>query len=103
MVIMAVQYKQKCCKCKKNYVLASYRNRYVTCDECDSKEMTTPITDPEMIKFFDIPEDFYKKNSFLKDIKRNYLKYGKLSERQMEAFKETVEKMTEKAKEADKK
>ena len=95
---MAVKYKQKCSKCRKNYVTSSYRNRYVTCDECDSKEMGGEIKDPEMKKFFDIPDDFYKRNSFLKDIKRNYLKFGSLSERQIEAFKETVEKMTEAAK-----
>lgn len=46
-----------------------------------------------MKKMFDIPEDFYKKNSFLRSIKINYLRYGKLTEKQIEAFKKAVDKM----------
>ena len=34
---------------------------------------------------------------FLRDIKINYLRFGKLSERQIEAFKKVVKKMKEKA------
>jgi len=59
--------------------------------------MAGEIKDPEMKKFFDIPEEFYAVNSFLRDIKVNYLKYGKLSDRQISAFKDTVEKMKAKA------
>ncbi len=92
---MPVQYKQKCFRCKKNYVTASYRNKYVMCHECQKGELQGEIKDPEMKKFFDIPEEFYEKNSFLRDIKANYLRYENLSERQIEAFKETVEKMKE--------
>jgi hypothetical protein len=93
---MAVQYKQQCNKCKKNYVIANYRERYVVCYECQKYDMQGEITDPEMKKFFDIPDEFYMKNLFLRNIKINYLRYGKLSEKQIEAFKNTVEKMSKK-------
>jgi len=54
------------------------------------KYLEGEIKDPKMKKFFDIPEEFYKQNSFLADIKLNYLKFGKLTEKQIEAFKRTV-------------
>ena len=59
--------------------------------------MEGEIEDPKMKKMFDIPEEFYKKNSFLRDIKVNYLRYENLSDRQIEAFKKTVERMKEEA------
>ena len=46
-----------------------------------------------MKKFFDIPEELYKKSSFLRSIKSNYLRFGQLSEKQIVAFKSTVEKL----------
>ena len=48
-----------------------------------------------MKKMFDVPEEFYRHSAFLRDIKVNYLKYGKLSDKQIEAFKSTVEKLKE--------
>ena len=55
--------------------------------------MQGEIKDPKMKKMFDIPEEFYKENSFLRDIKIKYLQWGELTEKQIEAFKKTVEKM----------
>jgi len=55
--------------------------------------MGATITDPEMKKMFNIPEEFYKDNSFLRSIKINYLKYGSLTDKQKEAFKNAVEKL----------
>lgn len=43
-----------------------------------------------MKKLFDIPEEYYKKNAFLRSIKSNYLKFGKLSDKQIEYFEKTV-------------
>lgn len=100
-----MQYKQKCTRCKQNYVLATYRDKFPVCYECHKKEMQGEIADPKMKKLFDIPEDYYKKNSFLRDIKIKYLQFGSLSEKQLEAFKNTVEKLKEsekKLKEDDK-
>ncbi len=60
--------------------------------------MKGEIKDPKMKKMFDIPEEFYEENSFLRDIKIKYLKWGELSERQIAAFKKTVKERKEKAK-----
>ena len=94
---MAVRYKQKCFKCKKNYVLVGRGQRFAVCYDCQKDELNKPIKDPEMKKMFDIPEDFYRKNSFLRSIKSNYLRFEKLSEKQIAAFKKTVEEMKKNA------
>jgi len=90
---MVIRYKQRCMRCKKNYVTVTSRQRYVICYECQIKDIDTEIKDPKMKKLFDIPEEYYRKNNFLADIKLNYLRFGKLSEKQIEAFKKTVEKL----------
>ncbi|MBW2973869.1 hypothetical protein KY346_05775 [Candidatus Woesearchaeota archaeon] len=96
---MAIKFKQKCNKCKKNYVTISHRQRYAICYECQKPELEGEIKDPKMKKLFDIPEEFYKKNIFLRNIKANYLRFGSLTEKQIEAFKKTVKALKEKAKE----
>ncbi len=96
---MAFKYKLKCIRCKKNYQLASRRDKWVLCYECHKPEMEGKIEDPEMKKMFDIPEQFYIDNMFLRDIKIKHLKYGELSEAQVNAFKKVVDKMKEVAKE----
>jgi hypothetical protein len=88
-------YKQKCIKCKSNYQLASRKDRYVICFECHKPDFDHPINDKEMKKLFDIPLQFYIDNTFLRDIKIKYIKFGELSEKQIEAFKKTVNKMSE--------
>lgn len=89
---MAVKYKQRCERCKTNYVtISSWKQRRpIVCYECEKKEMEGEISDPEMKKLFDIPEDFYKENSFLRRIKINYLKYHSLTQPQIDAFKKTI-------------
>lgn len=90
---MAIKFKQKCFRCRKNYVIVTRRQRYVICYDCQKSEMKGEIKDPKMKKMFNIPEEFYKENSFLRDIKTKYLKWGELTEKQINAFKKTVEKM----------
>lgn len=51
------------------------------------------IDDPAMKKLFDIPREFYLENTFLRNIKQSYLRFGSLTEKQIEAFKKTVEEM----------
>lgn len=75
--------------------MATYRDRFVTCYECQKKQMQGEIKDPKIKKLFDIPEEFYKENSFLRDIKIKYLTYENLTDRQIEAFEKTVKKMKE--------
>ncbi|MBW2986009.1 hypothetical protein KY333_01430 [Candidatus Woesearchaeota archaeon] len=96
---MAARFKQKCAKCKQNWVLITWKQRFPICYECQKPEMQGEIKDPAMKKMFKIPEEFYKENMFLRSIKVNYLRFGQLSEKQIEAFKKTVKKMKEKAKE----
>ena len=93
---MAIQYKQKCARCKKNYVMVTYRDHFPLCYDCQKEDLHQEVTDPEMKKLFAIPEEFYKENSFLRSVKINYFRFGKLTEKQLEAFKKTVKEMTEK-------
>ncbi len=86
----AVRYKQICYRCKKNYVEVTRKQRFALCYECQKREMQGEIKDPKMKKLFDIPEEFYEKNSFLRNIKVNYLRYGELTENQVTAFKKVV-------------
>jgi ribosomal protein S27AE len=100
---MAV-FKQKCPRCKNNWIIVSHRNaRYTVCYDCEKSELEGNIEDPVFKKLFDIPEEFYKENAFLRDIKKGYLKWGKLSEKQIDAFKKSVDRMkTDKQENADK-
>ena len=88
-------FKIKCIRCKKNYVLGSRKTRFPVCYDCQKKELQGEIKDPVMKEMFAIPESFYENNSFLRSIKVNYLRFGSLSERQIEAFKDTVKKLKE--------
>ena len=92
---MAVQFKQKCSRCKKNFVLTTSRSSYVLCYDCQKSSLIGEIKNPEFQKLFDIPEEYYKENAFLRNIKANYIKYHNLTENQISAFKKVVEKMKE--------
>lgn len=92
-------YKKLCTRCKKNYIQASWKNNYPVCYDCQKTELNQEVKDPKMKRMFNIPEEFYKKNSFLRSIKINYHRYGDLSDRQIETFKEAVKKMKAEAKE----
>ena len=87
---MRVQYKQKCVKCKKNYVLATSRTSYVLCYDCQKSSLVGEITEPAYKKLLEIPEEYYKENAFLRNIKANYLKYHSLTESQVSAFERVV-------------
>jgi len=86
-----VKFKQKCFRCKSNYVVITSRQKFALCYDCQKSEMVGEINNPKMKEMFDIPKEYYENNSFLRNIKVNYLKYGELTERQIEAFKKTVE------------
>ncbi|HIH39417.1 TPA: hypothetical protein HA219_01690 [Candidatus Woesearchaeota archaeon] len=90
-----VQFKQRCVRCKKNMVLMTSRSQFPLCYDCEKKELQGEITDPEMKKMFDIPEEYYKNNSFLRSIKKNYLRFGNLTEKQIQVFKKVVEDLKE--------
>jgi hypothetical protein len=94
-IMVRVKFKQKCPKCRKNYVVVTGRQTFVRCYDCQKEDMVGVIKDPKMKKMFKIPEEFYKENSFLRAIKVNYLRYETLSERQVEAFEKVVKQMKE--------
>jgi len=98
---MAVRYKQKCVRCKKNYVSVTWKTRFPLCYDCEKNDLIGEIKDPEMKKLFDIPATLYQESMFLRDIKINYLRYGKLSDKQIEAFKKVADKMKEPKKKKD--
>jgi len=98
---MAFKYKQKCMRCRKNYVTVTWKNRFPVCYGCQQKELQGEIRDPKMKKMFDIPEEFYKENAFLRSIKINYFKYDTLTEKQIETFKKAVAKMKKSLKEKE--
>jgi len=98
---MAVAYKQKCARCKKNYVMITRRTGFPVCYDCQKEELKGVIKNKTMKRMFAIPESLYKENAFLRDIKVSYLRWGSLSEKQIEAFKKTVKSYKEQSK-ADK-
>ncbi len=89
----AFQYKQKCTKCKKNYVIVTWKNKFPVCYDCQKGELSKEITDKGIKKLFAIPENLYQNNAFLRNIKISYLRYGSLTDKQKDAFKKAVEKM----------
>ena len=93
---MAISYKEKCARCKKNYVVVTWKQRFPICYDCQKKDLQGEITDPAMKSLFDIPEEFYRENLFLRNIKQSYIRFNQLTEKQIEAFKKTVAKMKEK-------
>ena len=92
---MVINYKQRCYKCKKNFVTITWKQKFPVCYDCQKEQLNKEIKNKEMREFFNIPEEFYKNNLFLRSIKLSYLNFGKLTEKQKEAFKKTVEKMKE--------
>lgn len=90
---MVIKYKKQCNRCRKNYVIANYRTRNIVCYECEKKELSGEIKNTKMKKMFDIPENLYKDTPFLRSIKINYLRYGKLSEKQISTFKKVVKEL----------
>ncbi|MFH1848802.1 MAG: hypothetical protein ABH879_01295 [archaeon] len=95
---MFAKFKQKCSRCRKNYVTTTYRNRFPVCYECQKGQLEGEIKDPEIKKLLDIPHEFYEKNAFLRDIKIGAIRYGRLSEKQIDAFKKSVKKLEEEEK-----
>ena len=75
--------------------MTTSRQSYVLCYECQKNELTGEIENPAYKKLFNIPEEYYKDNAFLRSIKINYLKYKNLTEPQISAFEKVVKKMKE--------
>lgn len=87
------RYKQLCAICRKNHVLISARGQFPICTACSMREISKPIEDEKFRKMFDIDKKLYEKSSFLRSIKSNYLRFGSLSEKQVETFKMVAEEL----------
>ncbi|HIG98807.1 TPA: hypothetical protein HA231_05290 [Candidatus Woesearchaeota archaeon] len=62
------------------------------------KQINQPIQDETFKKMFDIGEKLYEQSSFLRSVKSNYLRFGSLSEKQIETFKRVAEELANPAK-----
>ncbi len=89
-------YKQKCIVCRKNYAMVTWKNRNPVCTECRMRDISKPITEPKFKKLFDIDKSLYEKSSFLRNIKSSYLRYGGLSDKQVEMFRKVAEELKKK-------
>ena len=87
------KYKQRCAICKKNMVLMYSSRQFPICTECHMKQIEDPVTDPAYKELLDIPRELYVQSSFLRNIKRAYLLYHSLSEKQIEVFKKVAGEM----------
>lgn len=86
-------FKQRCSRCKKNWVIVSRSVRYQECFDCEKGKLAGEVQDPKLKKMLDIPPELYEQNAFLRSIKINALRFGSLTEKQIEAFQKAVEKM----------
>ena len=62
------------------------------------KVVSKPLEISGFKKMFDIPMEWYKENPFLRSIRYQYGRFGNLTERQIESFKETIKEMKKEAK-----
>lgn len=83
-------YQQRCIVCKKNMVLITYYKQRPVCLQCEMRDISDEITSPKWKKFFAIDPALYEKSSFLRSIKRNYLRQGMLTVKQKEMFLKVV-------------
>ena len=84
------KYKQLCAICRKNHVLISARGQFPICTSCSMKQINQPIEDKKFKAMFDIDQKLYEQSSFLRSIKYNYLRFGSLSDKQIEIFKKVA-------------
>ncbi|MBI3037206.1 hypothetical protein HYY73_05675 [Candidatus Woesearchaeota archaeon] len=87
------KYKQLCAICKKSHVLISSRGQFPICTACSMKQISQPIEDEKFKAMFDIDQKLYEQSSFLRSIKYNYLRFGSLSEKQIDTFKRVSEEL----------
>ena len=92
-----VEYKEKCFVCKKNMVLISSRRQKAVCIGCQFRGVDDkPITDPTMKQLFDIDPKLYERSYFLRDIKAKYLRFGSLTEKQVDVFRKVAQEEAQK-------
>ena len=94
-----VEYKERCMVCKKAMVIIKSRRQKAVCLACQFRGIEDkPITDPVFKELFDIEAKLYEDSYFLRDIKAKYMRFGSLSEKQIEVFKKVAEEESAKLK-----
>ena len=86
------KYKQLCILCKKNHVVIEHYKQKAICANCEMKYWQE-IKNAKYKKILDIPKEIYEKSYFLRNVRRYYERFGKLSVKQIGAFKKTAEKL----------
>ena len=86
------RYKQLCTLCRKNHVVIERYKQRPICAECEMKDWKE-IKSGKYKKILDTPKEIYVKNYFLRNVRGYYETFGKLSEKQVDAFKKAVEKL----------
>lgn len=87
------KFKQRCAICKKNWVEMYSHRQFPICADCHLKRISDPVEDERFKKLLDIPPELYRQSVFLRNIKESYLRFKDLTDKQIEAFKKTVEEM----------
>lgn len=87
--MVRAKFKQKCGICKLEWVTIRYRE-YPICIKCHMKQIFSEEIKDKKYKFLDLDRKTYEKSKFLRNIRRAYLMYKELTEKQIEAFKEAV-------------
>ncbi len=96
-----VEYKERCMVCKKAMVIIKSRRQKAVCLACQFRGIEDkPITDPTFKALFDIDAKLYEDSYFLRDIKAKYMRFGALSEKQIEVFQKVAEEEGAKLKKA---
>lgn len=90
---MRARYKQLCIVCRKNHVLISSYGQVPICVQCSMREINKPVSDEKFRKLFDIDQRLYEQSSFLRSIKSKYLRFGSLSDKQIEMFKKVADEL----------
>ena len=83
------KFKQKCKICKKEWVVVN-RREFPICIPCHIRQIFSEEVKEKAYKFLDLPKSTYEKSRFLRSIRQNYLIYGSLTKKQIDAFKKTV-------------
>lgn len=86
------RYKQLCMLCRKNHAIIESRKQRAICSECEMKDWKE-IKSGKYKKILEIPKEIYMKSYFLRNVRSYYERFGKLSEKQVEAFKKTADEL----------
>ena len=83
------RFKEKCKICKEKWVLV-YPREYTICLECQMKQIFSEEVTEKEYEFLNQPKELFEKSKFLRNIRRSYLMYKDLTDKQIEAFKKAV-------------